>query len=128
MKKAEELDPVAEANRRALGKRPAFLDDPATERVLAIAMAIAGELSVARERIDTLERLLERHGVLKREEIERYEPDTTAQAERNALGREYVARILRIVEQDVQALRGQAGPSMDEAMAELGRRDEPSKP
>jgi hypothetical protein len=121
-----ELDPVAEANRRARGRRPQFLQDPATERVLSIAMALAGELSVARERIDTLERLLESRGVLRRAEIEAYEPDPAVQAERNAWGREYIARILRIVDQDVQALRGEAaaGPSMESVMEDLGRHDD----
>jgi|GEM_PF-201572 len=129
MKEPDALDPVAEANKRAHGKRPQFLDDPATERVLSIAMAIAGELSVARERIDTLERLLEEHGVFKRSAIEAYVPDAAAQAERNAWGREYIARILRIIDQDVQALSSvdghdAAGPSMEAVMQDLGRHDD----
>jgi hypothetical protein len=125
LKEPQDLDPVAEANRRAHGKRPQFLDDPATERVLAIVMALAGELSVARERIDTLERLLEQHGVLQRSEIESFVPDANAQAERNAWGREYIARILRIVDQDVQALAASPGPAMEVVMDELGRHDKP---
>jgi hypothetical protein len=124
LKRIEDLDPVAEANRRAHGKRPQFLDDPATERVLAIVMALAGELSVARERIDTLERLLEQHGVFRRSEIESFVPDATAQTERHAWGREYIARILRIVDQDVQALAATPGPTMEAVMDDLGRFEE----
>lgn len=123
MREPHELDPIAEANRRAHGKRPQFLDDPATERVLSIAMALAGELSVARERIDTLERLLEQHGVIQRSEIESFVPDAAAQTERTAWGREYIARILRIVDQDVQALAATPGPSMEAVMEDLGRFD-----
>jgi hypothetical protein len=119
-----DLDPLAEANRRAKGKRPAFFEDPAVERVLAITMAIAGELSVARERIDTLERLLVAKGVLGAGDIERYVPDARAQAERNEAGRAYVARVLRIIDQDVQALAaGQAEPPMEQVAEELGRKD-----
>ena len=44
-----ELDPIVQANRRAKGKRPHFINDPAVERVLSITMAIEGELSVARK-------------------------------------------------------------------------------
>ena len=44
-----DLDPIVQANRRAKGKRPRFISDPAVERVLSITMAIAGELSVARK-------------------------------------------------------------------------------
>ena len=119
------LDPVALANQRALGKRPRFLDDPAVERVLSIAMAIAAELSVARERIDTLERLLAQRGILGAADIEAYVPDATVQAERNTWGRAYIARLLRIVDQDVQALQGQAQPTMEQLMDELGRPEGP---
>jgi len=119
------LDPVRMANRRALGKRPNFLDDPAVERVLSITMAVATELAVARERIDTLERLLVQKGVLGAEDIEHFQPDTTAQEARNAWGREYIARVLRILEQDVQAMDSGAGAPMDQLMEELGQASAP---
>ena len=120
----EDLDPVAMANRRALGKRPFFLDDPAVERVLSIAMGIAGELSVARERIDTLERLLVAKGVLQADEIDAYVPDAAAQAARHEWGRAYIARILRIVDQDVQALAGAPEQAIEQWAEELGRSDD----
>lgn len=121
----EDLDPVAQANRRAKGRRPQFLQDPAVERVLSIAMAIAAELAVARERIDTLERLLAERGVLNAADIEAFQPDAAAQAERHEAGRAYIARVLRIVDQDVQALAGQADPSLEQVIEELGtERDE----
>jgi polyhydroxyalkanoate synthesis regulator phasin len=116
-----ELDAVALANQRAKGKRPFFLDDPAVERVLSVAMAIAGELSVARERIDTLERLLVQRGVLQADDIERYVPDAAVQAARNEWGRAYIARVLRILDQDVQAMSGAPEPSMEQVAEELGR-------
>ena len=52
-------------------ERPYFMA-PEVERVLVVSMAIAQELAVARARIDTLERLLERKGVLTRAEIEAF--------------------------------------------------------
>lgn len=122
----QELDPVAQANRRAKGKRPQFFDDPAVERVLSIAMALAGELSVARERIDTLERLLVAKGVLAADEVERYVPDAAVQAQRNEAGRAYIARVLRILDQDVQALAAEAAEAelpMEEVAAQLARRE-----
>ncbi len=67
-------------------------------------MALAMELSVARERIDTLERLLERKRVLKRAEIEAYVPDIDTGYERGAATRAYISRILRIVAQEREAL------------------------
>ncbi len=118
-----ELDPLLMANRRAKGRRPFFMDDPAVERVLSITLAVATELSVARERIDTLERLLVQQGVLAADAVETFAPDATALAAREAWGREYIARILRILDQDVQAMNEAAGPSTEQWMEDLGRSD-----
>jgi hypothetical protein len=116
-----DLDPVVMANRRALGKRPQFLDDPAVERVMSIAMAVAAELSVARERIDTLERLLAARGILTAADIDAFRPDAAAQAARHEWGRAYIARILRIVDQDVQSMAGAPDRPLEAWMDELGQ-------
>lgn len=116
-----ELDPIVQANRRAKGKRPHFINDPAVERVLSITMAIAGELSVARERLDTLEKLLIARGVLSETDIDSFVPDEAAQTARNEWGRAYIARVLRILDQDVQALAGAPEASMEQLQDELGR-------
>jgi len=84
------------------GKRPYFLN-PESERILAITMAVAQELAVARARIDTLERLLEAKGVVLRGEIETFTPSAEAHAERAAWSQEYINRVLRIVQQEAQA-------------------------
>ncbi|MEZ5458909.1 MAG: hypothetical protein R3E65_06260 [Steroidobacteraceae bacterium] len=39
------------------GERPQFSANPEVDRVMAIAMAIAGEVAVLRERLDTFETL-----------------------------------------------------------------------
>jgi len=68
---------LARSAAKPAGKRPYFLA-PETERVLAITMAAVQELAVARERIDTLERLLEAKGVVARDEIEQQEGEAIA--------------------------------------------------
>ena len=88
-------------------ERPYFMA-PEVERVLVVSMAIAQELAVARARIDTLERLLERKGVLTREEIEAFEPSAAEATERGEWTREYLARVLRILE--LEAGRLEAAP------------------
>ncbi len=95
-------DALDAASAKPAGKRPYFLN-PETERVLAITMAVAQELAVARARIDTLERLLERSGVLRRTEIDSFEPTPAEAAERGAWIQEYLVRILRIVQQEAEA-------------------------
>jgi hypothetical protein len=94
---------LAEAGRKPAGKRPYFLDAE-IERVLAITMAAVQELAVARERIDTLERLLEAKGVLARTEIETFAPNADQAAERGLWTQEYIARVLRIVQQEGEAI------------------------
>lgn len=121
MSSIEDIDPVVLANRRAKGKRPQFLDDPAVERVLAITVAVATELGVLRQRVDTIERLLEKNGSLSRQDIERFD-DTEAQAERAQWQTEYVARIFRILQQDREALEdSQDNPAPEAVAAELAR-------
>ncbi len=98
---------LAEAGRKPAGKRPYFLD-PEVERVLAITMAVVQELAVARERIDTLERLLEAKGVVARSEVEGFVPTADQAAERGLWTQEYIARVLRIVQQEGEAIAAAA--------------------
>lgn len=95
-------DALAGAGAKAAGRRPYFLN-PEVERVLAITMTVAQELAVARQRIDTLERLLKAKGVLADGEIDGFTPDGTATAERQMWNQEYIARVLRIVQQENEA-------------------------
>ena len=116
-----EIDWIARAGAKAKGKRPAYFDDPAIDRTLSIVMAIAGEVAVLRERLDTVERLLDAKGTINRADIESYIPDRAAGAERGLLHKEYIARILRGVQQDMEAL-AEKGPSVEELSRQL--RDE----
>lgn len=89
---------------KAEGTRPYFLN-PEVERVLAISMAIAQELAVARTRIDTLERLLERKGIATRAEIDAFVPTAAETAERGLWTQAYITRVLRVLEQEVERIR-----------------------
>ncbi len=112
------IDWIALSGAKAKGKRPAYFDDPATDRLLSITMALAAELSVTRERLDTLERLLDAKGVVARDEIESYRPDREAGYERGVATREYIARILRGVQQDMEAI-AEVEPPIEQVSAEL---------
>jgi Tfp pilus assembly ATPase PilU len=99
-----EFDYIALANTRAKGKRPIYLNNSSEDRLLSIIMALAGEVGVMRERLDTVERLLETNGTIDRADIEKYHPNRDAQYERGLLQREFIARILRGIEQEMQTL------------------------
>ncbi len=96
-------DALADASAKPAGKRPYFLT-PEVERVMAITMAVAQELAVTRERMDTLERLLEQKGVVSRDEIETFAPNPDEAVARGLWVQEYLARILRIVQQEGEAV------------------------
>ncbi|MBM0170631.1 hypothetical protein JNO53_11110 [Altererythrobacter sp. C41] len=112
-------DAIAEAGAKAAGKRPYFLDEEA-ETVLAITMAAVQELAVARQRIDTLERLLEGKGVLDRSEIDAFVPDRNAAAERALANQELIARVLRIVQQRGEAVDIANDPASEDVAEEIG--------
>jgi len=98
------VNDILMAGDKSKGGRPYFFDDPAVERVLNISMAIATEVAVVRERMDTIERLLEAKGILHQSEIEAFIP-TDAQAEERQLWHaRYAARIMRIIQQEVEAV------------------------
>lgn len=103
-----DLDTIALAGSRAKGKRPYFFKDPDVERVLSIAMVIAMEHAVTRQRLDALERLIEQKGVFTRQELEQFAPDAAAEAQRTRWTQEYIARVLRIVQQDTEAMQSGA--------------------
>ena len=112
-----EIDYIRMASNKAKGARPYFLEDKAVERVLNITMAVAGEVAVMRERMDTIERLLEAKGILNRSEIEAFVPNDAQAEERQRWHAEYISRILRIVQQEVEAL--QQEPENNRTMEEV---------
>ena len=115
-------DALARSSAKPAGKRPYFLA-PETERVLAITMAAVQELAVARERIDTLERLLEAKGVVRRDEIEQFAPSPDQAAERGLWMQEYLTRVLRIVQQEAEAVQANAEGDLysEEVAVEVSR-------
>ncbi|MEH1792987.1 hypothetical protein [Nostoc sp.] len=86
----------------AKGKRPVYLENPQTDKLLAIVIALTGEVSVLHERLDTIERLLEIKDVLSPTEIEAYQPDAKVIKEREQWRAEYIARVLRVVQEELE--------------------------
>jgi len=117
------IDPLKLAGAKPKGKRPFFLDNPDVERVLAVTMALVQEVGVMRERLDTVERILEEKGSLTREDIEAYTPSKEIAGERGAWTQEYLARILRIYQQDIEALDKPEEPSSEDIGHELAKNE-----
>ena len=88
--------------RTARGKRPRYFSDPATDRLLGILMSLIGEVSVLRDRLDSVERLIEKGGLFTREDIDQFLPDAEAEAQREDTRRRYVARVMRVVQNEME--------------------------
>jgi hypothetical protein len=65
------------------------------DRLYAITLALVAELSVTRARVDTLERLLDRKGLVGANEIETFTPDESEAAKRGEIQQQYLDRIFR---------------------------------
>ncbi|MGB3753346.1 MAG: hypothetical protein WA954_05535 [Parerythrobacter sp.] len=121
----EPLDWVALAGKRAKGERPAFFDEPALDRLYSVVFALVGEVSVLRERLDTVERLLDAKGTIDRADIEAYEPDRDEGEERGLATRAYIARIMRGFQQEAEAMEavasGEGDPPLTELVEKLGK-------
>jgi predicted nucleic acid-binding Zn-ribbon protein len=89
----------------AKGKRPVYFDDPQIDKLLAIVMALTSEVSVLHERLDTLERLLQTKGILSIAEIEAYQPDDEVAKEREQWRTDYIARVLRVLQEELDTLK-----------------------
>ena len=76
-------------------RRPIVGLDPAEDRLLAMIAALASEVTMLRERLDTVERLAESGGALSRPDIENFAPSPEATAERDALRKRAIEKIFR---------------------------------
>lgn len=90
--------------RTAKGKKPQYFNDPTVDKLLSMVLTLMGELSVTRDRLDTVERLVEKNGLFKIDDIEHYEiPDDVNQI-RSERRSAYIARVLKSVQDELDAL------------------------
>jgi hypothetical protein len=100
--------------RVARGKKPQYFADPAVDKLLWITMTLVGELSVARDRIDAVERLLEQRRVLRVADVDAYQPDPAAEAARERRRQAYLDRVLRAVQAELEEITGRGMPRSNE--------------
>lgn len=124
--KTKGLDPTTAAqlaNAKPKGKRPEYFGDAMSEKHFSITMSVVAELAVARERIDTLERVLVKNGLLDVNDIEDYVPDGESAEQRQLAQVEYSARIFRAMQQELERIVGD-DKSMDDMAIILGEKDD----
>jgi len=104
-------------SRTPKGRKPQYFQDPATDKLLAMVMTLASELSVTRERLDALERVLEGSELLARVQLEQFTPDSQAEDERQSERQRLVDRLLQTVVAELEEVQG-GFPQSREALVE----------
>lgn len=105
--------------RVAKGKKPQYFSDPAIDKLLWMTITLMEELSVTRDRLDAVERLLDRKRVLSRQSIERYVPDAKTAADRAARRAAYVDRVLRALQAELEETTGSDAPLTAEEVVSI---------
>jgi hypothetical protein len=116
-KKYSDAPAAASIARIARGKRPQYFGDPAIDKLLWITLTLMEELSVTRDRLDTVERLLESRRVLRRADVERYRPSPPVEVERERRRAAFIARALRAVEAELDEATGRRGERSEAVQA-----------
>jgi hypothetical protein len=104
-----EPDPLATVQNavdESLVARKTLLDSHATDRLLHVCMGVASETAVLADRLDRLERVLTARGQLQPGELDWTELSPEHADERLRWHEAFAQRILRVVVQDIEALRG----------------------
>ena len=101
--------------RTAKGKKPIYFDST-TDTLLSMVLTLMGELSVMRDRLDTVERLAEKKGVFKIGDVENYELSEEVNKIRTERRAAYIARVLKSVQDELDALQ-QQGDGMNVDLA-----------
>ncbi len=119
------LDWIARSGARAKGGRPVFFDEMAVDRLYSLTLSVVAELAATRERLDTVERLLEQKGSIDRQDIEEFAPDREAGEERGIAMRAYIARVMRGFQQEVESME-ETDPPVTDWVEKLSHRDRAS--
>ena len=107
--------------RKAKGERPYFFSDPSIDKLLAMLMGLAGEVSVLRDRLDTVERLAEQNKLFTRAEIENYQPDEEALKERAERRAVFLGEVTRIIEAELEGMQDEDDAPYSQALDLVNR-------
>ncbi len=98
--------PPVSIRKTVRGKRPAFHEQESIDRLVAMVLTLASELSVVRERLDTLEVMGSEAGWLDRERLESFRPSPAQKAERERRREEFLGRLFQVLREEIEDLEG----------------------
>ena len=99
-------DDQLELQRTAKGKRPHYFSNPDVDKLLSMIMALTGELAIARDRIDTIERVAATKGLFSSDDIENFDLDADVLQARADRHRLLLREVNRIIVGELEDLEG----------------------
>jgi hypothetical protein len=96
---------MRQLERNARGKRPQFYDTPGMDEAMSMIMVLANELSVVRDRLDTVEKVAAAKGVILDAEIEAFEPDQAVLEARELTRQDFLARLFYLARKQAAELQ-----------------------
>ena len=91
-----------ELPRVAKGKKPIYLDERSIDNLMAMIMTLTQEISVLRDRLDTIEKLLISKKAITLEDIETFEPDDDLVEERRDRRQMLLKRVLLPIDKELE--------------------------
>ena len=91
-----------ELPRVAKGKKPIYLDERSIDNLMAMIMTLTQEISVLRDRLDTIEKLLVNNKSITLEDIETFEPDDDLIKERKDRRQMLLKRVLLPINKELE--------------------------
>lgn len=110
------------SNRTIKGKRPSFYEAEGVDYLMHMVMVLSQELSVTRDRLDTLEHLVEDKGVLKRSEFNEFKPDQNCLEEREIKRQALLTNLFSVMQQEAAEIeRKDDKQRFDEVIADTAK-------
>jgi len=112
----------AQSNRTIKGKRPSFFDTRGVDYLMHMVMVLSQELSVTRDRLDTLEHLIEENNLLKRTDFDKFKPDQACLEEREKNRQAMIKNLFSVMEQEAAEIATKdTKQRFDEVIAETAK-------
>jgi hypothetical protein len=102
--------------RGAKGEPPQYFDDPDVGKLLSMVVALAGEMAVMRDRLDTVERLLDAGQPVTREALAGFAPDEAVRTERDAWRQQFLSIVFRVLHEERERVARGANSGYDEVV------------
>ena len=96
------MNSKVELPRIAKGKKPIYLDDRSIDNLMAMIMTLTQEVSVLRDRLDTMEALLAEKETITLEDIDNFVPSDDLVMQRKERRQLLLKRILLPIEKDLE--------------------------